>query len=330
MFGNRAAYKQAEEYAKRMEKAKAMKKQAEAKKERDESMNSGRSPREMDNSVSMTDSKEGSSKQRGVFSLKKRTPKAPPPVPTHVLSSSLEKPPPASPRGAHDHEKKQSNPPEKKAQTVTASKQPMNSSGKHRSGKLTAQETLAMICKTIESQEKREEQLIAECRSLRVEAKRKLAAGNKNGALRAMKNVKRREHEQGKISRVIETLEEQRMAIDVSINQQDIYHAMRAGADCAKGLNNSVSLESVDSLMESLQEAADYQVEIHEILSQPANNLILDDDDLLAELEDIMDTEEEEDASLPTATKFPVPPSGMPKCKHKGSRSKVDPQASLT
>lgn len=171
--------------------------------------------------------------------------------------------------------------------------------------KSKAEVTMELIQDTINNQEDREAELGEKVSALITEAKEKKSTGNVKGAVRAMKKVNLIRHEQNKVTSVIETLEAQMMTIESAINNAKVVAAMAAGSAAMKNLNASVTAADIDEVMDAMQQGFDFSTEINEILSQPVSNLVMDDDELLAELDGLI---QKDDGNI----YFPLQPSSQP------------------
>merc|ERR1719229_870481 len=67
--------------------------------------------------------------------------------------------------------------------------------------------------------------------------------------------------------------------------QQEVLKAMQTGTDLLQKINNEMSLEEVEQLMDDTAEAIQYQQELNEILSQSLTDV--DDEEVLEELAQI-------------------------------------------
>ena len=169
-----------------------------------------------------------------------------------------------------------------------------------------ANKALNSIELTIASQEDREQDLETNIKDTVIEAKNKLAAGNKRAALRAMKKVKLEQAELQKVSSVIETLEAQKLHIESSLNSINVLKVMQEGSETLQGLNGSTKVSDIDTVIDNIRDTMEITAEINDILSTPVNNVLVDDDELLRELEGMRD-----DGPL----NLPVAPAGKLKVK---------------
>jgi hypothetical protein len=143
-----------------------------------------------------------------------------------------------------------------------------------------AEQTIALIEVTIESQEERLDQLEDKIIANTKQGREKLQQGNKKAAVRAMKKIKMLQFEIEKISAAVYTMESQIITLESALNNAKVVAAM-------KNLNSAPSdqVDQIDVVMEmNNQENFDFQTEINVILSQPFQSVEMDDDKLLAEL----------------------------------------------
>lgn len=147
-----------------------------------------------------------------------------------------------------------------------------------------------------------------------VEAKAKLAKGDKKGALFAMKRKKLYEQEIDKIQNVKMTLETQVINLESAAQNAQTFKAMEAGSKTMKKIRTDVGIDQVDDIMDEIKEEMEMANEINAAIAQPVDPLLADDDELLAELNELESSDLEAellkptpDISLPT-----VPDSKLP------------------
>ena len=155
-----------------------------------------------------------------------------------------------------------------------------------------AQQTLKLIQDTIASQEARDDHLGQEIVALQQDARQKLALQNKRGAIRHLKKMKLKQYEQNKINHAIETMEAQVLTIESAIESAKVLKAMQQGANTMKSFQHGKesNVEFVDSVFSDIKDTMDYADEIQQILAEPVANVVMDEDELLQELADSMDT----------------------------------------
>jgi len=131
----------------------------------------------------------------------------------------------------------------------------------------------------------REEHTQRKIDKLVADAKAKMAKGDKKGALYLMKRKKLHEAEMDKIANVKMTLETQVMNLESAHQNAETFKAMSAGKNAMANLRNDVGIEKVDDLMDDIREEMEMANEISEAISAPVDPFAEDEDDLLAELE---------------------------------------------
>jgi len=146
-----------------------------------------------------------------------------------------------------------------------------------------AQDAIIRIRGAIETQEKREDHLQKKCDMMQEEAKKKMAKGDKKGAMFSLKRKKMYEAEMEKIANVKMTLETQVMNLESAAQNADTFNAMKAGTNTMKKIRTDVGIDKVDDLMDDIREEMDVAVDISNAMAQPIDGMY-DEDDLLAEL----------------------------------------------
>lgn len=117
-----------------------------------------------------------------------------------------------------------------------------------------------------------------------VEAKGKMAKGDKKGALYAMKRKKLYEQEQAKIQNVRFTLETQVINLESAQQNAQTYQALKQGNTAMKGIRDEVGIDQVDDVMDEIKEEMEMAQEINDAIAQPVDPLMTDEDELLEEL----------------------------------------------
>lgn len=118
-----------------------------------------------------------------------------------------------------------------------------------------------------------------------VEAKAKMAKGDKKGALYSMKRKKLMESELDKIQNVKMTLETQCMNLESATQNAETFKAMAAGKNAMANIRSDVGIEKVDDLMDDIREELEMANEISDAIAQPIDPFATDEDELMAELE---------------------------------------------
>lgn len=145
--------------------------------------------------------------------------------------------------------------------------------------------TIVKLKESIASQEKREQHTERKITALVKEAKDKMAAGDKKAALYAMKRKKLHESELDKIQNVKMTLETQVLNLESAAQNAETFSAMNAGKNAMKNIRNDMGIEKVDDLMDDIREEMEMANEISDAIAQPVDPIAADEDELLAELE---------------------------------------------
>mmetsp|Transcript_29270 Transcript_29270/g.43418 ORF Transcript_29270/g.43418 Transcript_29270/m.43418 type:complete len:232 (+) Transcript_29270:95-790(+) len=216
----------------------------------------------------------------------------------------------------------------KKKTSASDSKPKPASSTKASSTASNATNTIVSLRENIENQEKREAHIQKKIDSMVAEAKAKMAAKDKKGALFAMKRKKMYETEIDKIQSTKMTLETQVMALESATQNMQTFNAMKSGSNAMKKIRNDVDIDKVDDMMDDIKEEMDMANEISNAIAQPVDPYAYgDEDDLLNELAELEmeDTEAEllkpvEDINLPA-----VPGKKLPK----PNKEQMDEEAAL-
>ena len=137
------------------------------------------------------------------------------------------------------------------------------------------------------------------------EAKEKMAKGDKKGALFAMKRKKLYEAELDKIQNVKMTLETQVINLESAAQNAQTAKAMQAGASTMKKIRDDVGIEKVDDIMDEIKEEMEMANEINSAIAQPVDPLLTDEDELLAELQELETSDLEAELLAPPATTTP-------------------------
>ena len=107
------------------------------------------------------------------------------------------------------------------------------------------------------------------------------------GALFALKRKKIYEAEIDKIQNIKMTLETQVMNLESAAQNAETMKAMKSGTSQMKRIRQETDIEQVDDLMDEIKEEMEMADEISNALAQPVDPLLADEDDLLAELEEL-------------------------------------------
>lgn len=117
-------------------------------------------------------------------------------------------------------------------------------------------------------------------------------------------------------------LEQMIMNIEQAKIQRTIFDALRQGTDYLQKINNQLSLDDVEQLMEDTKEAYEYQQQVSEALTR--EGVVHDEDDLMKQLDEL-------DAVEALAVDLPeVPNKPLPQKEQEKSAPKQKPKAVIT
>jgi len=139
------------------------------------------------------------------------------------------------------------------------------------------------------------------------EAKAKMAKNDKKGALFLLKRKKLYESEIDKIANVKMTLETQVMNLESAAQNAQTYKAMNAGKSAMQKIRTDVGIDKVDDMMDDIREEMEMASEISNAIAQPVDPLLTDEDDLLAELEQLEAQDVEGELLKPTPAELNLP-----------------------
>lgn len=182
----------------------------------------------------------------------------------------------------------------------------------------TTANTILGLREGIATQEKREKHLEKKIEELVNDAKAKMVKNDKKGALFSLKRKKLYEAELDKIANIKMTLETQVMNLESAAQNAETFKAMQAGKVAMSAIRKDTDIEKVDELMDEIKEEMEMASEISGALAQPIDPLMTDEDELLAELEQLGANDVEEQLLSPAITAqrqkeedvaFPIVPS---------------------
>lgn len=162
------------------------------------------------------------------------------------------------------------------------------------------QTTIVRLRENIKNQEKREEHILKKIDGLVTEAKGKMAKGDKKGALFVMKRKKLYESEVDKIQNVKMTLETQVINLESAAQNAQTFQAMQAGTNTMKKIRTDVGIDDVDDVMDNIKEEMEMAQEINTAMGQPVDPILADEDELLAELNELETSDLEAELLKPT------------------------------
>jgi len=145
-----------------------------------------------------------------------------------------------------------------------------------------------------ENLDKREKHIQAMIQQATVEAKKKMKAKDKRGALHHLKRKKLYEKQIDQIYGKKSNIDLQIMALEGASSNKDVLQAMQSGARALQASVAETNVDRVDEVMEEIQESMGLADELGEALSQSIGPT-MDEDELnseLAEMEDEMNDEQ--------------------------------------
>ena len=123
--------------------------------------------------------------------------------------------------------------------------------------------------------------------ALVLEAKTKMAAGDKKGALFTEKRKKMYEGEIEKICNTKMTLETQVMNLESATGNKEAFMAMKTGTGAMKTIRQEMEIEKVDEMMDDIREEMEMANQISNAIAQPVDFMPVDEDELWAELQEL-------------------------------------------
>eukprot|EP00058_Branchiostoma_floridae_P026820 XP_002612311.1 hypothetical protein BRAFLDRAFT_221857 [Branchiostoma floridae] len=146
-----------------------------------------------------------------------------------------------------------------------------------------------------------EEMLEKKSEFLESKVQKELAIAKKNGtknkrvALQALKRKKRYEKQLTQIDGTLSTIEFQREALENANTNTEVLKTMGYAAKALKAAHQHLDIDQVDDLMADIQEQQDLAQEISDAISKPVGfGEDVDEDDLMAELEELEQEELDE------------------------------------
>uniref|UniRef100_H3D385 Charged multivesicular body protein 4Bb n=1 Tax=Tetraodon nigroviridis TaxID=99883 RepID=H3D385_TETNG len=143
-------------------------------------------------------------------------------------------------------------------------------------------ETEEMLTKKQEFLEKKIEQ--------ELQTAKKNGTKNKRAALQALKRKKRYEKQLAQIDGTLSTIEFQREALENANTSTEVLKNMSFAAKALKSAHQDLDIDKVDDLMQDIEQQELAQ-EISDAISKPGLGEQFDEDDLLAELDELVQVE---------------------------------------
>ncbi|KAF7643498.1 hypothetical protein LDENG_00238200 [Lucifuga dentata] len=160
----------------------------------------------------------------------------------------------------------------------------------------TTQEAVQKLRETEEMLAKKQDFLEKKIQQELLTAK-KNGTKNKRAALQALKRKKRYEQQLNQIDGTLSTIEFQREALENANTNTEVLKNMGFAAVAMKAAHENMDIDKVDDLMDNIREQQEVAQEISDAISRPIGfGEQFDEDDLLAELEEL--EQEELDKNL--------------------------------
>lgn len=204
----------------------------------------------------------------------------------------------------------------------------------------TPLEAINTLRENLVTLEKREDHLQKKMEAAVMEAKQKMTKNDKNGALFALKRKKMFEAEVAKLQGARITLEAQIMALESATVNIQTFQAMKGSANTMKELRGNIEADTVDEIMDDIQEEKDIHDAISDAISRPGRDMFNDEDllDELAELDALAAEEALQPAAVPTTAtaaapsnvfSFPTAPTSLPAVHTTAAPAETDDERAL-
>jgi len=133
---------------------------------------------------------------------------------------------------------------------------------------------------------------------------------NKRAALQALKRKKNYDKQLQQIDGTLSTIEFQREALENASTNAEVLSVMGTAAKALKSAHNHMDVDQVHDLMDDIQDQQEVAKEISEAISNPIGYNDVDEDDLLAELEELEQEELDKQMLDVNPSKLPDVPAG--------------------
>lgn len=195
----------------------------------------------------------------------------------------------------------------------------------------TSQEAIQQLRDTTEMLQKKSEFLEKKIDN-EVQIAKKHGTKQKRLAIAALKRKKRYEKQLQNIDGTLSTVEFQLEALQNAQSNKQVLDTMKAGAQALKKAHGNMSPDDVHDLMDDISEQQEVADEITGALSTGiGHGEEIDEDDLLAELEELEQEEFDENIlEIPTTDALPeVPNNPLPPVANKAEANEDDDLAEL-
>lgn len=147
-------------------------------------------------------------------------------------------------------------------------------------------------------------------------AKTKMKAGDKKGALFALKQKKMYEKQVNNLENQLLAIEQQKVSLEGANISATVVNTMATGASAMKTIHSNMDIDSVEDLRDDIMEQMDMSEEINDAIGAPMGEA-MDEDELMDDLNSLMadDTEDifaEADANMAGVPSLPDASLTMP------------------
>jgi charged multivesicular body protein 4 len=150
-----------------------------------------------------------------------------------------------------------------------------------------AKNAIAEVQKSIALIENKEYYLDKKIQLATKEAYEKNKAGNKKGALFALRRKKMYSMEYERLEDIHNGLVMKTMHLETMLINLEIYSTLKTAANQMKTINNGMTADSLDDALDEIHESINITEEISTVLTQPITHDTFDESELLEELESI-------------------------------------------
>lgn len=158
-----------------------------------------------------------------------------------------------------------------------------------------------------------------------LETAKKHGTKNKRMAIAALKRKKRYEKQLQNIDGTLSTVEFQLEALQNAQSNKAVLDSMKIGASALKKAHGNMNADDVHDLMDDIQEQQEVADEITNALSSGIGAQDIDEDELMAELEELEQEElDEQLLDIPTASELPIVPDNPLPTQPQKSKSKKE------
>eukprot|EP00271_Cylindrocystis_brebissonii_P013431 TRINITY_DN33252_c0_g1_i1.p1 TRINITY_DN33252_c0_g1~~TRINITY_DN33252_c0_g1_i1.p1 ORF type:complete len:218 (+),score=71.90 TRINITY_DN33252_c0_g1_i1:536-1189(+) len=175
-------------------------------------------------------------------------------------------------------------------------------------------ESLDKLAETREMLEKKEKVLQKKIEAEIQKAREFTQQKNKRAAIQCLKKKKLYEGQIEALSNYQFRLQDQEVMLEGANATVEVVGAMRDSAQVLKGVQKQMNIDDVDKTMDEINEQTENMKQIQDALSQPVGSAAdFDEDELLAELEELEGLELEEEVLQPAqSSALPSVPSKTP------------------